>query len=80
MLKSTMKHYSSSHDEETSEPGGVLPYLKMVGNFHSIENPFLTFSDHIGYLFMYNSISLTLSFCRKNLFVSITFSSRDNLT
>ncbi len=73
-----MKHYSSSHDEEIDEPGGgALPYLKMVGNFHYID---IDIVQSQWVLFMPNSILLTPSFCRKNLFDSITFSSRDNLT
>ncbi len=43
-------------------------------------SPFLTFSDPIGFLFMPNSILLNPSFCRKNQFVPIRFSSRNNLS
>ncbi len=42
--------------------------------------PFLHFPDPIGSFFMLMLILLTPSFCRKNWFVSITFSSRSNLT
>ncbi len=44
-----MKHYSSSHDEETYEPrgGGALPFLKMVGNFHILTPIFDIFQSHL---------------------------------
>ncbi len=46
-----IKHYSSSHDEETFEAmrgRGALPYLKMVGNFHSIDPHFWHFPITLG--------------------------------
>ncbi len=54
------------------EYGGELPlYWPLFGHFQIPLDPF----------FMLNSILLlTPSFCRKNQFVSITFSSRDNLS
>ncbi len=54
-------------------------HLKVVGNFPSTDH-FLAFFYPIGALFMPNVILLTPSFCRKNQFVSIKFSSRDNFT
>ncbi len=60
--------------------GGALGHLKMGWNFHFIDPRFLTFSDPIGSLFMPNSMLLTPSFCKKDRCVSITFSSRNNLT
>ncbi len=67
-----MKHYSSSHDEETYEhgEGGALPYLKMVGNIHHW-CPFLTFSNPILSLFMHNSILLNPSVGRK-IYLSVS--------
>ncbi len=60
--------------------GGGLTYLKMVGNFRYIDPRFWHFPIAHGSHFMPNSILLIPSFCRKNQFVSIAFSSRDNLT
>ncbi len=60
--------------------GGALPYLNMVGNFHSIDPRFLTFSDPIGSLFYAQLDLIDHLILQKNLFVSIIFSSRDNLS
>ncbi len=55
----------------------VLPYLGMVGRFHGDDPCFGDFQfDWVPFLYL-TTIQLTLSFCRKNQFVSITFSSKD---
>ncbi len=57
--------------------GVVLPYLGMVVRFRGDDPRFGDFqSDWVPILYL-NTIRLTLSFCRKNRLVSITFSSRD---
>ncbi len=65
------------------EGGGVLeetlPYLKEVWNFWSLFYIVRSLGVPI-YCFMSNLILLTPSFCKKNQFVSITFSFRDNWT
>ncbi len=59
------------------DPGGVHPYLGMVGRFRGDDPRVLDFqSDWVPILYI-NIIRLTPSFGRKNRFVSITFSSRD---
>ncbi len=58
--------------------GGCTSILEDGGELPLYWPPFLTFSNPIGSLFMPNSILLTPFLCRKKLFVSITFSSRDN--
>ncbi len=60
--------------------GGVLPYLGMEGMFCGDDPHFWDFqSDWVPILYLI-TIRLTPSFCRKNKFVSITFSSRDTWT
>ncbi len=60
--------------------GGVLPYLVMVGRSRGDDPRFGDFrSDWVPILY-FITIRLTPSFCRKNRFVSITFSSRDTRT
>ncbi len=62
------------------EGPGVLPYLGMVGRFRGDDPRFWNFqSDWVPTLYLI-TIRLTPSFCRKNRFVSITFSSRDART
>ncbi len=57
--------------------GGILPYLGMVGRFRGDDPRFWDFqSDWVPILYLI-TIRLTPSFCRKNRFVSILFSSRD---
>ncbi len=61
-------------------PGWVLPYLGMVGRFRGDDPRFRDFqSDYISKLYL-NTIRLAASFCKKNRFVSITFSSRATRT
>ncbi len=55
--------------------GGALPYL----NFPGIDLFFAFFKSHWVPFYLPNSILLTPCFCRKNQFVSITFSSRDKV-
>ncbi len=55
-------------------------YLKMVGNFHSIDPPlFDIFWSHWVPFYVHLDLINPL-FLQKNRFVSITFSARDNLT
>ncbi len=60
--------------------GWVLPYLGMEERFRSDDSHFWDFQSNWGPFLYLNTIQLTPSFCRKNLFVSITFSSRDART
>ncbi len=62
---------------EVGPVAGLHPYLCMVGRFRGDDPRFGDFrSDWVPILYL-STIRLTPSFCRKNRFVSITFSSRD---
>ncbi len=56
---------------------GVLPYLGIVGRFRSDDPRFCDCRSDLVPIVWCNKIRLTPSCCRKNQFVSITFSSRD---
>ncbi len=60
--------------------GGVLPYLGMVGRFCGDDHHFWDFQSEWVPIIYLHIIWLTPSFCRKNQFVSITFSSKDTRT
>ncbi len=60
------KHFMGGVTILEGEGGGrALPYLKMVGNFRSIDSRFRHFPIPLGPFSMPNSILLTPSFCRK---------------
>ncbi len=59
---------------------GVLPYLGMVGRFRGDDPRFCDCWSDLVPIVWCNQIRLTHSFCRKNQFVSIAFSSRDTWT
>ncbi len=58
----------------------VFAYLGMVGRFHGDDPDFCDCRSNLVPIVWCNQIRLTPSFCRKNQFVSITFSSRDTWT
>ncbi len=55
----------------------VLPYLGIVGRFRSNRSCFVDFQSDCIPILCFNLIRMTPSLCRKNWFVSITFSSKD---
>ncbi len=59
---------------------GVLPYLCMVTRFCGYDSRFCDCRTNLVLTVWCHQIRLTPSFCRKNQFVSITFSSRDTWT
>ncbi len=67
-------HTMADNSEQYSRGGGVLPYLCMVGKFRG--DDFGDFQSTWVPILYHNTIRLTLSFCRKNLFVSITLFNR----
>ncbi len=61
------------------DPARLLQFMGIVGMFRGNDRLFGDFqSDWIPILYL-NTIQLTLSFCRKNRYISITFSSRCGL-
>ncbi len=61
------------------ENRGAFPYLQVVGNFHMIDPLFWHFLKPMGHFLCPPWSVLTPFFCRRHQFVSITFSSWDNL-
>ncbi len=58
----------------------VLSYFGMVGRLRSDDHDLWDFQSNWVPILYLNMIQLTTSFCRKNQFVSITFSCRDTRT
>ncbi len=58
----------------------VLSYLGIVGRFSGDDPHFCDCQSDLVPIVWLNQIRLTTSFCRKNHFVSMTFSSRDTWT
>ncbi len=59
---------------------GILSYIGMVGRFCGDDPHFCDCQSNLVPIVWCNQIQLTPSFCRKNQFVSNTFSSRDTWT
>ncbi len=60
--------------------GGALQYLEMVGNFYSIDPHVKHFPIPLGPFLSPDRSDCTFFSADKNQFVSVTFSSRDNMT